>query len=118
MMIFLVCNLIKEGVWALFSSRSASFGWLLRSIAGNLHIPHISLFWDYRSSYNSYANLYDSNFSVNLYPEASTLSTAFMNLVLSRHWKSFTIIIEEDDGMQISQMKYDIIYFINRFDQA
>lgn len=39
-----------------------------------------------------------SNFTLNLHPEASELSQAFMDLVLSRHWKSFTLIFEENEG--------------------
>ncbi|CAG2163710.1 unnamed protein product [Oppiella nova] len=121
----LVCNgLVKEGVWGIIGSQSPSVGWLLRSLANNLHIPHMSVFWDYRSYQQSSAtgttSTYDtnaSNFTLNLYPEASALSRAFMDLVLSRHWKSFTLIFEQNDAsysdmrrVKMSILQYDSNY--------
>ena len=94
-------QLVQEGVWAIVGSQSPSVGWLLRSMANNLHIPHLSVFWDYRSYRVSPTKPYESttsNFTINLYPEASTLSKAFMDLVLSRNWKSFTLIFEQNEG--------------------
>lgn len=84
-------------MWAIFGPQSASVGWLLRSIATNLHIPHVQVNWDYRSV-RRHQN-YPSNMTVNLHPEPSALSLAFMDLVESRKWKSFTLIYEENEGM-------------------
>ncbi|XP_054163695.1 glutamate receptor ionotropic, kainate 2-like [Oppia nitens] len=124
----LICNnLVNDGVWALLGSESPAVGWLLRSLANNLHIPHLSVFWDYRT-YRQWPAVHSSsssvagsggggqsyhhgsttaasiagngaNFTISLYPEASVLSQAFMDLVLSRNWKSFTLIFEQNDGL-------------------
>lgn len=50
----LVCQMLREQVWAIFSSRSESVGWYARSLANELHVPHLSVYWDYRakSMYN------------------------------------------------------------------
>lgn len=99
---FTVCNnLVREGVWGLVGPESPAVDWLLRSMANNLHLPHFSVFWDYRSYRKPHTNLFDtsaSNFTLSLFPEASVLSQAFMDLVLSRNWKSFTLIFERNDG--------------------
>ena len=89
----IVCRMIEKGVWAIFGPTSPSVTWLVRSIANNLHIPHIQINWDYRHS--SYA----SNMTINLYPEATSLSRAYMDLIRARGWKSFTLVYEENEGI-------------------
>jgi len=89
--------MIESGVWAIFGPQSPSVSWTIRSIASNLHIPHLQVNWDYRSVRRH--QTYPSNMTVNLHPEPSAFSQAFMDLVESRKWKSFTLIYEENDGL-------------------
>lgn len=48
--------MLRQKIWALFSSQSESVGWYIRSLADQLNIPHISVYWDYRSPYLNNVN--------------------------------------------------------------
>ena len=91
------CQLVDAGTWAVFGPQSPSVGWLIRSIADNLHIPHFQVNWDYRSFRRH--KLYPSNMTINLHPEPTALSQAFADLVQSRNWKSFAIIYEKKEDL-------------------
>ena len=54
-------------------------------------IPHLETRWDYR--------LRRESCLVNLYPHPSTLSKAYVDLVSTWRWKSFTIIYETNEGL-------------------
>ncbi|KAK9880188.1 hypothetical protein WA026_010060 [Henosepilachna vigintioctopunctata] len=56
-----------------------------------MEIPHLETRWDYR--------LRRESCLVNLYPHPITLSKAFVDLVKSWAWKSFTIIYENNEGL-------------------
>lgn len=102
----LVCDMVASGVWAVFGPQSPSVAWLIRSIAANLHIPHLHVNWDYRSAGH---RSYSSNMTVNLHPEPSALSMAFMDLVESRNWKAFTLIYEESEGNKLPTRTHDTL---------
>ncbi|KAI1287063.1 Glutamate receptor ionotropic, kainate 2 [Halotydeus destructor] len=89
--------MVESGVWAIFGPQTPSVSWMVRSIASNLHIPHLQVNWDYRSVRRH--RHHPSNMTVNLHPEPSALSQAFMDLVESRKWKSFTLIYEQAEGL-------------------
>lgn len=91
------CEVITAGSWAIFGPQSPTVGWLIRSIADNLHIPNFQVNWDYRSFRRH--KLYPSNMTMNLHPEPSALSQAFADLVESRSWKSFAIIYEQNEDL-------------------
>ena len=91
------CQLIESGVWALFGPQSASVGWLVRSIADNLHIPDFQFSWDFRSYHRH--RTFPSNMTINLHPEPSSLSQAIADLVDSRKWKSFALIYEKEEDL-------------------
>lgn len=86
--------MIEGGVWAVFGPTSPSVAWLIRSIADNLHVPHFLMTWDYRSF-----RRFSSNMTLNLHPEPTALSSAFADLVVSRKWKSFALVYEEDEQL-------------------
>ncbi|RWS25123.1 glutamate receptor: ionotropic kainate 2-like protein [Leptotrombidium deliense] len=94
-----MCDLVEDGVWAIFGPQVPAVGWLVRSCAHHLHIPHILLSWDYRTPKSLFKrNINQSDFTLNLYPDPSSLSKAFMDLVIYREWKEFTLIYEENEG--------------------
>lgn len=102
----IVCNMVSRGVWAIFGPSTPSVSWLVRSIANNLHIPHIQFNWDYQRSSSLASTSRAStwapralNMTMNLYPEASALSRAFMDYIQYRGWKSFTIVYDTNDGI-------------------
>ncbi|KAH9512129.1 hypothetical protein DERF_010527 [Dermatophagoides farinae] len=47
----ITCQMLKEKVWLILTSRSDSANRFARSTADMLHIPHLSIQWDYRSAY-------------------------------------------------------------------
>lgn len=102
----IVCQMIARGVWAIFGPSTPSVSWLVRSIANNLHIPHIQFNWDYqRASSLSSTSRASSwaprsvNMTLNLFPEANLLSRAFMDYIHHRNWKSFTIVYDDNEGI-------------------
>lgn len=102
----IVCNMVSKGVWAIFGPSTPSVSWLVRSIANNLHIPHIQFNWDYQRSSSLASTARSSswapralNMTMNLYPEASALSRAFMDYIHHRGWKSFTLVYDTNDGL-------------------
>lgn len=111
-----VCHLVSEGVWTIFGSKSANVRWLLSSLASTLHIPHLSIYWDYRTYSRSRSHKYENNgnnFTLSLHPEASLLSKAFKDFVLSRNWKSIALLFEENDGnnVRLISLKYYFLAF-------
>ncbi|KAH9403437.1 hypothetical protein TYRP_015327 [Tyrophagus putrescentiae] len=168
----LVCRLLQNNVWAIFSSRSEPLDWFVHTVANELQVPHLSVNWNFRSRFmfnvnhpakENDANLASTTFSPNggdggfgssgspfykenhyitnsdaamfkwnldnfqpsnrsklinnaqqqlfneeaqyqqytlrLYPDANSLSRAFLDLIVTRNWKSFTMIYDRFDGL-------------------
>ncbi|OTF74877.1 hypothetical protein BLA29_011488, partial [Euroglyphus maynei] len=47
----ITCQMLKEKVWLILTTGSDSANRFVRSTSDMLHIPHISIQWDYRSAY-------------------------------------------------------------------
>ncbi|XP_033212072.1 glutamate receptor ionotropic, kainate 2 isoform X2 [Belonocnema kinseyi] len=86
-----VCYLLRNGVAAIFGPQSAHTASHVQSICDTMEIPHLETRWDYR--------LRRESCLVNLYPHATTLSKAYVDLVKAWGWKSFTIIYENNEGL-------------------
>lgn len=81
----------------MFGPQSSSVGWIVRSIADNLHIPHFQFTWDYRSYHRH--KIFPTNMTINLHPEISAQSQAYADLVDSRNWKSYALIYEREEDL-------------------
>ncbi|XP_045135924.1 glutamate receptor ionotropic, kainate 2-like isoform X4 [Portunus trituberculatus] len=86
-----VCSLLKSGVAAIFGPQSGQTSAHVQSICDALEVPHIENRWDFRLTRDAY--------SVNLYPHPSTLSKAYMDVLMTLRWRKFYVIYENNDGL-------------------
>lgn len=86
-----MCHLLRTGVAAIFGPQSPQTASHVQSICDTMEVPHLETRWDYR--------LRRESCLVNLYPHPTTLSKAYVDLVKSWGWKSFTIIYETNEGL-------------------
>jgi excitatory amino acid transporter, putative len=85
-----VCNLLKQGIAAIFGPSSEETVSHIQSTCDVLNVPHLEARLDYRYS--------SPNHSINLYPDASIIGQAIRDLVKTKNWKTFGIIYQENDG--------------------
>jgi glutamate receptor, ionotropic, invertebrate len=93
---FVACELLSEGVAAIFGPGTSDTGGIVSSIADMVDVPHIIAYWD-RESFG--AKRVKSRMTLNIHPDAEMLSRAFAELLIDYTWKSYTIIYEDDDGL-------------------
>lgn len=112
--------MLRRQIWAIFSSRSESIGWYARSLADMLYVPHLSVHWDYRSSYRYNINdakqqsVANESLTLALYPEIGQLSKAYLDLIKARNLKAVTLIYDSDIGL--IQMR-DLLSLSNNSDR-
>ncbi|XP_017778458.1 PREDICTED: glutamate receptor ionotropic, kainate 2-like isoform X2 [Nicrophorus vespilloides] len=88
-----VCDLLDDGVVAIFGPSSQSSSPYVQSICDTKEIPHIETHW----------NTNQQRSLVNFYPNPYMLGVAFLELVRKWDWKMFTILYDDE----ISLMKVD-----------
>ncbi|XP_046984816.1 glutamate receptor ionotropic, kainate 2-like isoform X1 [Schistocerca americana] len=86
-----VCELLSNGVWAIFGPNSSSASEQVQSICDTIEIPHIEMRWNTKQRRQDVA--------LNLYPHPKALSKVYADLVKAWKWKSFTILFESDEGL-------------------
>ena len=62
----------------------------VQSICNAFEIPHLQAQWDPRDIRDY--------FSISVYPDALTLSTAYADLIKEWNWNKFTVIYDDNDG--------------------
>ena len=82
----------------MFTSQSLPINWIIPSIANNLHIPNIQSIWDYSNSKKIFDVDLKTNFTINVYPDASMLSKSYRDWTDSSDIKALTIIYERKEG--------------------
>nr|WJJ63359.1 glutamate receptor ionotropic 1 [Pachyrhinus yasumatsui] len=87
-----VCDLVADGVAAIFGPESPEINEIIQSVSTNLQIPHFQTFWNPKMRQVSTTIF-------NLHPSSSALSQAMATLVRDNDWKSYTVIYENDDGL-------------------
>ena len=88
---FAVCNLLGNGVVAIFGPLSLSpSSTHTQSICDTLEIPHVETRWDFQ--------LQRDDLSINLYPKTAVLAKAYVDLVKAWNWKVFAIAYEDNEG--------------------
>lgn len=92
---FLVCELLSEGVAAIFGPGTSETSGIVSSIADAVDVPHIKAHWDREPLGGRSSN----QMTLNVYPDTETLSRAYAELLVDYTWKSYTIIYEDDDGL-------------------
>lgn len=91
-----VCELLSEGVAAIFGPVTSETSGIVASIANAVDVPHITAFWE-REPLGGKRSV--NQMTLNIYPDTEVLSRAFAELLIDYTWKSYTIIYEDDDGL-------------------
>lgn len=91
-----VCELLSEGVAAIFGPGTSETSGIVSSIADAVEVPHITAFWQRepmggRTKHN--------DMTINIHPDPDALSRAYAELLIDYTWKSYTIVYEDDDGL-------------------
>lgn len=86
-----VCRQIKEGIAAVFGPIKSTPRAHVQSICNAFEIPHLQAQWDARDVRDY--------FSISVYPDYMSLSTAYADLIKEWKWSKFTVIYEDNDGL-------------------
>ena len=86
-----ICSLLEFGVIAIFGRLSNHNSHTIQSISDIKEIPRIETQWKERQLRGST--------TINLYPYAPTLSSAFADIVKELGWEEFTIFYEDNEGL-------------------
>ncbi|GIY49499.1 ANF_receptor domain-containing protein [Caerostris extrusa] len=87
--LFAVCDLLGEGMAAIFGPQSTESSSVVQSTCGALEVPHIQTRWEYR--------LKPRRNNINLYPPPNALGSAYLAYVREKNWKVFAILYETND---------------------
>ncbi|XP_015514437.2 glutamate receptor ionotropic, kainate 2 [Neodiprion lecontei] len=87
------CELLAEGVAAIFGPKSAYTRSVVASIAAHHDVPHIEYAW--RPVEESELE----STTINVYPPGKNVSEAIATLITAMPWKQFIAIYETDDGL-------------------
>ena len=85
------CNQAGLGVGSIFGPRSAELAQHINSMCNNLEIPHLEARLEPKLDPTHL-------FSMNLYPAASQLSQAYLDLIKLMKWKKFCVIYGDQSG--------------------
>ncbi|XP_066583370.1 glutamate receptor ionotropic, kainate 2-like [Prorops nasuta] len=88
-----VCELLEEGVVAIFGPPSPFTRGIVASIASRYDVPHIEYVW--RNSQETEP----THMTFNLYPESGLLSKAIADLAKSRNWRDYVGIYDSNDAL-------------------
>lgn len=91
-----VCELLSEGVAAIFGPGTSETSGIVASIADAVDVPHITAHWE-REPLGGRRT--PNPMTLNIYPDNEVLSRAYAELLIDYTWKSYTIIYEDDDGL-------------------
>ncbi|KAH1009764.1 hypothetical protein HUJ04_002072 [Dendroctonus ponderosae] len=86
-----VCDLIRNGVSAIFGPESPENNEIIQSVAASLQIPY------FQNSWNPQEEAATSVF--NLRPNSDALSRALAALVRENDWKTYTVMYENEDSL-------------------
>ena len=94
--IILVCDLVAQGITAIFGPSSILTSGITTSICESLEIPHIITHWNPEILG---PRRQKENMTINIYPDTEVLSHAFAELIVDYDWKSYTIIYENNENL-------------------
>ncbi|KAM0731072.1 Glutamate receptor ionotropic, kainate 2 [Formica fusca] len=94
------CELLQEGVAAIFGPTSSHTRGIVASIAARYEIPHIEYVW--RENEGVRAEMeedQDPSMTINVFPDSEMVSQAIADVVDSMKWHGFVAIYENRDGL-------------------
>ncbi|XP_011170993.1 glutamate receptor ionotropic, kainate 2 [Solenopsis invicta] len=99
------CNLLEQGVAAIFGPTSRHTRGIVASIAARFHIPHIEYVWRENEGLEekNMKKRIPSPMTINIFPASEQLSTAIAdiieNIIVTTKWQNFAAIYETNEGL-------------------
>ncbi|XP_011256785.2 glutamate receptor ionotropic, kainate 2 isoform X2 [Camponotus floridanus] len=93
------CELLEEGVAAIFGPTSSYTRGIVASIATRFEIPHIEYVWRETEVLRTEAEEDKNPMTINVFPESENVSKAIADTVDSMKWQGFVAIYENNDGL-------------------
>ncbi|XP_017098809.3 glutamate receptor ionotropic, kainate 2 [Drosophila bipectinata] len=120
----LTCELISDGVAAIFGPSSKAASDIVAQIANTTGIPHIE--YDLKLDTATQQEHLNHKMSVNVAPSLTVLSRAYFEIIKSNYeWRTFTLIYETPEGlarlqdlMNIQALNSDYVKLRNLADYA
>ncbi|XP_017883266.1 glutamate receptor ionotropic, kainate 2-like [Ceratina calcarata] len=94
------CELLEEGVAAIFGPSSPHTYGIVASIAARFDVPHIDYVW--RQNEELQVEQDPKNpmpMTINIYPDSDMVAKAIADIVESMKWSAFAAIYEDNDGL-------------------
>ncbi|XP_030380658.1 uncharacterized protein LOC115628614 [Scaptodrosophila lebanonensis] len=119
----ITCELISNGVAAIFGPSSKASSDIVAQIANTTGIPHIEFDWKLEATRQEHLN---HQMSVNVAPTLTVLSRAYFEIVKTNYeWRTFTLVYETPEGlarlqdlMNIHALNSDYVKLRNLADYA
>ncbi|XP_053961748.1 glutamate receptor ionotropic, kainate 2 isoform X1 [Anastrepha ludens] len=93
----LTCELLSDGVAAIFGPSSKASSDIVAVIANATGIPHIEFDWKFQSTFQERVN---NRMTVNVAPSIAMISKAYFSIIKSVYeWEQFTIVYETQEGL-------------------
>ncbi|XP_014473269.1 PREDICTED: glutamate receptor ionotropic, kainate 2-like [Dinoponera quadriceps] len=94
-----VCELLMEGVAAIFGPTSSHTRGIVASTAARFNVPHIEYVWRESERLRTDKSVPPSPMTINVYPDNERISQAIADVVDSMQWRNYAVIYENDDGL-------------------
>ncbi|KAH8403007.1 hypothetical protein KR222_003097, partial [Zaprionus bogoriensis] len=93
----MTCELISNGVAAIFGPSSKAASDIVAQIANTTGIPHIEFDWKLEATHQEHLN---HQMTVNVAPALSAISRAYFEIIKTNYeWRTFTLIYETPEGL-------------------
>ncbi|XP_018345205.1 PREDICTED: glutamate receptor ionotropic, kainate 2-like [Trachymyrmex septentrionalis] len=92
------CELLEEGVAAIFGPSSRYTSGIVASIAARFNIPHIEYVWR-ESEGKKKQKKTSQSMTINIFPASEQVSQAIADVVDSMKWRKFVAIYETNEGL-------------------
>ncbi|XP_037042024.1 glutamate receptor ionotropic, kainate 2-like [Bradysia coprophila] len=90
-----VCELLSEGVVAIFGPNDRLSNGIVSSMCDVFHIPHFTTNWMVSED-----TMFDTHkFTRNFFPESNAYSRALAEIVVNFGWTSFTVLYDSKEGL-------------------
>ncbi|XP_032790934.2 glutamate receptor ionotropic, kainate 2 [Daphnia magna] len=86
-----VCQMLRNGLAAVLGPSSSSTSSHVQSICDALEIPHVNT--------GCQSRLRRTQYAINLHPHPTALGQAYVDVIRTWDWKTFTILYEEEESM-------------------
>ncbi|XP_065292905.2 glutamate receptor ionotropic, kainate 2-like isoform X1 [Dermacentor albipictus] len=86
-----ICTSFKQRVSSIVGPTSPVVTSFAMSACTNLNVPHLQTTWHPTSNRNPY--------TLNLFPDPDLFGKAFLDLILNKKWKTFTILYEDQQSL-------------------